>query len=227
MSYTKTDQKDFLPMNMMVGAQLNLGIGYGTVRFEHDLSYQVTKMLVPTPPAYGQNLYLDETLPSGDSIGQLNHPSNLDPTYGQIIAGKDPNVGTFQGIFRSFNDAPGGTKEEWNEVIHQMAHEFRFVLNDFFMLAVREGFFFEHATKGNRKYVTLGAGIGVAGFRLDMGRYFTFQQRHPLQDTFFIGLSYRMKLGNGKKLMRFPKWSPQQEDQATTDTLLEEIEDAD
>ena len=157
-----------------------------------------TKLLVPTPPQYDQNQ--------------------------QIIAGKDPNVGTFQGIAQSFNDAPGGTQEEWNEVNHQIAHEFRFVLKDFFMVAVREGLFFEHQSKGNRKYASVGMGIGVAGFRLDAGGLIPFQQRHPLSNTLYIGLSYRMKLGKNQKLMRFPRWSPEQEYEDEVEAILDEAD---
>ncbi|MBP9151572.1 MAG: type IX secretion system outer membrane channel protein PorV [Flavobacteriales bacterium] len=222
--YTQTNEKDFLPMNMMVGAMFNLGIKYGKVRFEHDLGYQVTKLLVPTPPEYGRNQYFNDNLPPGDSIGQRNNPSNLDPTFNQIIAGKDPNVPVFQGLIQSFGDAPRGTQEEWNEVIHQVAHEFRFVLNDFFMVAVREGLFYEHETKGNRQFFSYGLGVGVAGFRLDFGGWIPFQSRSPLENTVFVGLSYRMKLGKNKKLMRFPVWSLEQEYANEVEAILDEAD---
>ena len=214
-------------MNMMVGLQLNLGIKVDKVRYEHDLSYQVTKLLVPTPPQMGTELYINENLPAGDSIGQIDNPNNISENFGKIIAGKDPNVGTFQGLWQSFTDAPGGTKEEWNEVTHQVAHEFRFVIDDLFMIAFREGFFYQAATKGNRKFVSFGGGIGVAGFRLDMGGLIPTRGRSPLENTLFIGLSYRMKLGKGKKLMRFPKWSPKREENAETDARSEEIDRSD
>ncbi len=227
MSYTQTSEKDFIPMNMMVGAQFNLGIKYNNVRFEHDLSYQATKLLVPTPPQFDREPYLDNTLPAGDTLGSIGHVSNQNPTYQQIISGKDPNVSVLEGMFQSFNDAPGGTQEEWNEVTHQVSHEFRFILNDIFMLAIREGFFYEHATKGNRQFMTLGAGIGGAGFRLDLGGYLPLQEHHPLQNTFFIGLSYKMKLGKNKKLMRYPSWSPEQEDLLGAGAVLDEVKEND
>jgi hypothetical protein len=206
-SYTNTNEEDFLPMNMMLGAQLNLGIAFKKVRFEHDLAYQVTKLLVPTPPVYDPSLYLDNSLPSGSDPGEIDHPSNGNPAFGQIIAGTDPNVGVFEGIGQSFNDAPGGTKEEWNEVIHQVSHEFRFIYNDFLMLGFREGFFYEHETKGNRQFVSLGASVGVAGFRLDAGRWIPLQRRSPLENTVFVSLSYRISLEAAVKKMRFPKWN--------------------
>lgn len=222
MSYTATNEKDFLPMNMMVGAQFTLGIDAGPVRFEHDFSYQATKLLVPTPPQFNENQYFNENLPAGDSIGQLNHPSNLDPTFGQVVAGKDPNVGVFTGLFQSFNDAPGGTQEEWNEVIHQVAHEFRVVVKDVFTIGTREGYFYEHFSKGNREFVSLGGFVGGAGFRLDLGGLIPLQQQHPLQNTFFATLSYRMILGRPKKRMRYPKWNPEREYGQSIELKLDE-----
>lgn len=208
MSYTSTSEKDFLPMNMMLGAQMNMCIKAGSVRFEHDLGYQVTKMLVPTPPIVDDNPYIDNSLPPGDTPGTIGHPSNQNPNYGQIVSGKDPNVGVFQGLFQSFNDAPGGTQEEWNEVMHQVAHEFRFILKDVFMFGIREGFFYEHETKGNREFASLGVCMGGAGFRLDLGGWVPLQARHPLSNTFYAAVSYRIRLESGKKKMRYPEWNP-------------------
>ncbi len=214
-SYTTTNEKDFLPMNMMLGAQLNVGMEFGKVRLEHDLGYQVTKLLVPTPPIYDDQVYINDELPPGDTLGSIGHPSNANPNFGQIHAGKDPNVGVFQGFAQSFNDAPGGTQEEWNEVMHQVAHEFRFILNDVFMIGFREGFFYEHATKGNRQFVSLGGSIGGAGFRLDLGGWLPLQERHPLENTVYATLSYRILLETGKKKMRYPKWNAQYEPAST------------
>lgn len=206
--YTATTEKDFLPMNMMIGLQFNLGVDHGVVRTEHDLGYQATKLLVPTPPIYDQNPYIDNTLPPGDTLGAIGHPSNANQNFGSILAGKDPNVGVFKGMFQSFNDAPGGTQEEWNEVVHQVAHEVRFIVKDVFMIGARQGFFYEHRSKGNRQFVSLGGSIGGAGFRLDLGGWIPLQNRSPLENTFFATLSYRIILKPGVKKMRYPKWNP-------------------
>jgi hypothetical protein len=222
MSYTNTAEKDFLPMNMMLGAQLNIGMEFGIVRFEHDLGYQVTKLLVPTPPIVDNSPYLNNNLPPGDTLGAIGHPNNANPTLGSAVIGKDPNVGVFQGMIQSFNDAPGGTQEEWREVIHQVSHEFRFILNDVFMLGFREGFFYEHATKGNRQFVSLGGSIGGAGFRLDVGGWIPVQERSPLDNTFFATLSYRMIIGRPKKRMRYPKWNSEKEFAQSMELKLDE-----
>lgn len=216
--YTNTSEKDFLPMNMMIGAQLNIGEDFGVVRLEHDLGYQVTKLLVPTPPQYDESPYVNDMLPPGDTLGSIGHPSNANPNFRSIVSGQDPNVGVFQGMFQSFNDAPGGTKEEWNEVIHQVSHDFRMIIKDVFMIGFRQGFFYEHESKGNRQFVSLGGSIGGAGFRLDLGGWIPLQNRSPLENTFFGTLSYRIILKSGVKKMRYPKWNP-------TYVALPEMED--
>jgi hypothetical protein len=47
---------------------------------------------------------------------------------------------------------------------------------------VRAGYFNEAATKGNRKYLTLGFGIRYKSFGLDGAYLVPFVQRHPLQN---------------------------------------------
>ena len=78
MSYTNTNQKDFLPMNMQLGAMFSPGFKWGKFRLEFDLAYQVTKLLVPTPPEYALDV-------NGNPV--------LDANNNRVIAaGMDPNV---------------------------------------------------------------------------------------------------------------------------------------
>ena len=63
-------------------------------------------------------------------------------------------VSTFSGIFNSFGDAPGGFSEELREVMYSVGLEYWYDRQ----FAVRAGYFYEHATKGNRKYFTVGLG---------------------------------------------------------------------
>lgn len=208
MKYTNTNEGDFLPMNMMLGLQLGLSAETGIFRFENDFSYQITKLLVPTPPLYSGDPYIDNTLPPGDTLGAIGHPSNANPNFGSIQSGSDPNQSVFNAMFSSFTDAPGGTQEELNELMHHFSHEFRFILNDVCMVGIREGYFHEHYTKGNRQFVALGGMVGGAGFRFDFGGWIpTNGQNSPLQNTVFASLSYRMIIGKSEKLMRYPKWS--------------------
>jgi hypothetical protein len=211
MAYTNLNEEDFLPMNMQLGVMLNLGVQAGKVRFEHDLGYQVTKLLVPTPPQYlrASNGFADSLDASGNRI---------------IAAGKDPNVSVPAAIFQSFGDAPGGSREEWNEVMHHVGHEFRVVLNDRFSWHLREGFFYEHETKGNRQWVSVGGGFGWMGFRMDVAYLIPLQQRHPLEGTVSVSLTYRARMGKVKK-MRFPKMDPYDERLELMEALLDGVPD--
>ena len=49
--------------------------------------------------------------------------------------------------------------------------------------AIRAGYFHEHATKGARKYFTLGAGLKYNVFGLDFAYLIPTETRHPLENT--------------------------------------------
>ena len=101
------------------------------------LAFDINKLLVPTPPLYDSN--------------------------GEIIEGQDPEVAVVSGIFQSFGDAPGGFKEEMREINYSIGSEYWY--NDQF--AIRTGYFFEHNTKGGRKFFTFGSGLKYNVFILD------------------------------------------------------------
>ncbi|MCF8257569.1 MAG: type IX secretion system outer membrane channel protein PorV [Flavobacteriales bacterium] len=211
MSYSNLNESDFLPMNMQLGVMLNLATQKGNVRIENDLGYQVTKLLVPTPPQYlkASNSNVDSTDVNGNRI---------------IAAGKNPNVSVPAAIFQSFGDAPGGSLEEWNEVTHHVGHELRMVFNDRLSGHIREGFFYEHHTKGNRQWVSLGGGFGWFGFRVDVAYLIPLQMRSPIEDTFSVSLTYRARMGKVNK-MRFPKIDPKDERLELMEALLIEGSD--
>jgi hypothetical protein len=144
---------------------MNLKIGAGTAvyldRYNKIGAFlDLNKLLVPTPPI------LD---------GQ-----------GNIIAGKDPNVSVPVAIFQSFADAPGGFKEELREISYSFGLEYLY--NNQF--AVRAGYFHEHATKGNRKYFTAGAGLKMSIFSLDFSYLMPVVSNNPLAGTLRFSLSF-------------------------------------
>jgi hypothetical protein len=167
-SYTKTAERNFIPMNLRIGNSLKINVDdYNSFTFLLDFN----KLLVPTPPV-------------------------IDPqNNGEIIAGMNPDVSVVQGLFQSFYDAPGvlrddGTrnvfKEEMREVIICGGVEYSY--SDVFM--VRTGYFHEHFTKGNRRYFTLGAGIKFNVFKLDLAYLIPTVQRHPLENTLRFTLAF-------------------------------------
>lgn len=162
-SYTETGVKDFIPINLRLGPSLKIKLNDF-----NDLSFLVdfNKLLVPTPPIYD--------------------PTNIINGEQQILFGKNPDVGVAEGIFNSFSDAPGGGKEELREINIASGLEYWYD-NQF---AFRAGYFYEHATKGNRKYFTLGAGLKYNVFGIDFAYLIPTDQRNPLENTLRFSLLF-------------------------------------
>lgn len=157
-SYTDENDPDFIPMNLRLGSALNIELDrYNDIGIAVDFN----KLLVPTPPEY-------------------------DEMTGEIIAGKDPNVAVPVAIFQSFYDAPGGIREELNEISYSFGLEYWY--NSQF--AIRGGYFHEHASKGNRKYFTAGAGFRMNVFSLDFSYLMPLVNNHPLARTLRFSLSF-------------------------------------
>jgi hypothetical protein len=172
-SYTDAGEEFFLPTNGRLGASFNMELDkYNSVSFAVDIN----KLLVPTPPEY--------------AVDEDNDPI-YDENGNQVIeAGQDPNVGTVQGVFQSFNDAPGGMQEELNELMYSVGMEYWYLKQ----FAFRGGYFHEHATKGNRKYFTVGVGLRMNVFSLDMAFLLPAQQgqRSPLANTLRFTMLFDM-----------------------------------
>jgi len=162
-SYTGTDDKDFIPMNLKFGGRYSMDIDdYNNF----SVSFDINKLLVPTPPIY--------------AVDSLNQP--IYENGNQLIAaGQDPDVSVVSAIFQSFGDAPGGITEEWRELMYSLGFEYWY--NNQF--AFRGGYFHEHNLKGGRKYFTMGAGLKMNVFALDFAYLVTASQnvRSPLENT--------------------------------------------
>lgn len=170
MSYSSgTLRRDFIPTN------LKLGLSY-TMDFDKYNSLMIgaefNKLLVPTPPVYQL-----------DTNGRIVY----DAANNAIIAkGKNPDVSVVEGIFQSFGDAPGGFREEFREVNLSVGIEYTYRE----LLAVRAGYFFESPYKGNRQFITIGAGLHYNVFGLDVAYLFTVDQHHPLENTLRFSLTF-------------------------------------
>jgi hypothetical protein len=157
MSYSDGQTSDFIPMNMRLGTA-------GTIKLDNfnklTLAIDFNKLLVPTPPIYNNDM--------------------------EIIAGKNPNVGVPVAIFQSFYDAPGGFKEEIDEITSSIGLEYWY--NNQF--ALRAGYFHENESKGNRKYFTAGAGFKLKGFNIDFSYLMPTVSNHPLARTLRFSLAF-------------------------------------
>jgi len=167
-SYTADAVKDFIPINMRLGQSLTFVLDdYNTFSILTD----VNKLLVPTPPIYAT----DE---SGDPIVVDGEPV--------IESGKSSDVPVVTGMLQSFNDAPSGFSEELREFNISAGLEYWY--NKQF--AVRTGYFHESATKGNRKYFTVGAGLKLSVFSIDFSYLISVTQANPLANTVRFSLMF-------------------------------------
>ncbi|MBP7183964.1 MAG: type IX secretion system outer membrane channel protein PorV [Saprospiraceae bacterium] len=108
-------------------------------------------------------------------------PYSIDSTYSY------KSQSMFAGILNSFSDAPGGFKEEMKELMYSVGVEYWYDRQ----FAVRAGYFSENATKGNRKYLTLGLGVKYNIFGLNISYLVpTTSQRNPLDNTLRFSLVF-------------------------------------
>lgn len=173
-SYDEGNTSEFLPTNLRLGASLLIPLDeYNRLAISADAN----KLLVPTRPTMEQ--YISET--GADEQDYSGYTSWLqDEGY--------YNISPISGIFKSFNDAPGGGKEELQEIQWCVGAEYSY--NDQFFL--RAGYHYEHPNKGNRKYYTLGAGFKMNVFSIDAGYVISAAQNNPLDQTLRFSLSFDM-----------------------------------
>ena len=97
--------------------------------------------------------------------------------------------GVVSSWFSSFGDAPGGFSEEMKEFQISVGGEYWY--NNQF--ALRAGYFWEDATKGNRKYFTMGIGIKYNIFGLNFSYLIpsgSGVNRNPLSNTLRFSLLF-------------------------------------
>jgi len=178
-SYDNDEFNDnFLPAN------LRLGGGFDFIFDEYNkvsVTAEVTKLLVPTPPAIIQPPDLDDD-------------GTISPS--EIAAANDANTSAqneyrktswTSGIFKSFNDAPDGFSEELKEFTWALGAEYWY--QDSF--ALRMGYFNEHELKGARKFFTLGAGFKYNIVKIDVSYLFSASKvRNPLENTLRFSLTF-------------------------------------
>ena len=164
-SFGGDNNSEFIPTNMRLGASLMIPIDEYN-RFT--ISADANKLLVPTYPK------------------QEDGESTED--YQERVQKNYYDVSSISGIFKSFGDAPGGFKEELQEVQWSVGGEY--VYHDKF--ALRAGYHHESANKGNRKYFTVGAGFKMSVFSLDAGYVIATAKSNPLDQTLRFSLSFDM-----------------------------------
>ena len=159
------DDRSQLPANMRLGASLMVPVDEYN-RFS--IAADANKLLVPTVPK------------------QLDGEDNA--TYQQRVIEEYSDVGSIAGIFKSFSDAPGGFKEEMEEIQWSVGAEY--VYHDQFSL--RAGYHHQAESKGNLKYFTVGGGFRMNVFSLDVGYVISTARTNPLDQTLRFTLAFDM-----------------------------------
>ncbi|MDV3307891.1 MAG: type IX secretion system outer membrane channel protein PorV [Cyclobacteriaceae bacterium] len=102
----------------------------------------------------------------------------------------DKDQTLLRGMFSSFTDAPGGFSEEMHEITTSMGVEYWYEN----VFAARLGYFLEAADKGNRKYLTAGAGFRRKSFGFDVAYLVpTNKREHPLAETLRFTILFELK----------------------------------
>ena len=144
----------------------NMRVGYPiNLNNTITLSLDVNKLMVPTPELVGEN----------DDINEKIERYN--------------NISSIGGIFESFVDAPGGFKEEMQEVMWSLGLEY--VYNNQFSL--RSGYYHENEYKGNRRYMSFGAGFRARAFQIDAAYLVSTSQSNPLDQTLRLSLGFDLE----------------------------------
>ena len=185
--YDEGGRENFLPTN------LRLGGGFDFIFDQYNrvnVTAEVTKLLVPTPPILGTETVFNDL--NGNGTYEAADDTLISETE-VIIEGQDPEVGFMAGVFQSFNDAPGGFSEELDEFTWALGAEYLY--QDSF--ALRLGYFNENEFKGARKFFAMGAGFKYSTIDIDLSYLFSASKvQSPLENTLRFSLSFN--IGDGE-----------------------------
>ncbi len=151
------DTKQFIPTNFRLGVALSTDLDpYNSLTIAIDAN----KLLVPTP--------------------------GLTTKTQSEYAQEYQNMSVTKAIFSSFSDAPGGFKEELQEISYSIGAEYWYDKQ----FAARVGYFNEHENKGNRKHFTAGLGLKFNMLTIDASYIIPVVQNNPLANTvrFTLGI---------------------------------------
>jgi hypothetical protein len=170
-SYDDGLTKEFLPANLKLGSTF-------TNEFDDvnslSISLDLNKLLVPTP---------------NKSIVYDNNGSIV------VLPNYSSNESVIDALFSSFSDAPGGFKEEMQEITFSAGFEYWY--NHQF--ALRAGYFNEAQNKGNRKFYTAGAGVKLKVASIDFSYLIPVSRTSPLANTIRFTILFDVDSFNKKR----------------------------
>jgi len=178
-SYDKNNTSSFIPANLRLGASYELAFdNYNRLSVNAD----VNKYLVPA--SKGSKFAVDDE-------GNALEGQQLKQWYYDLSSPK--------AWFQSFADAPGGFKEEMQELQFGVGLEYSYDRKFF----GRVGYSHENQWKGNRRYVTFGAGFHLSIVTVDVSYVLATAATNPLDNTLRFSLGFDLAgikdLVNNKK----------------------------
>ncbi len=179
MNYADDGSSNFIP------ASMNIGVGYELPCDKYNFltfNVEANKLLVPS-----RNSAFTEGFDPNDE------------TTWQMSQVEYSNLNSAKGWFQSFADAPGGIAEEFREVRWGAGIEYSYNKQFF----ARAGYSYENFYKGNRNYVTFGAGFHLSIVSLDVAYCVGLAASNPLDQTMRFTLGFDLAgiedLVNNKK----------------------------
>ncbi len=171
-SYDEGQHKKFLPANLRLGSTYFV---QADKLHSFAFSLDFNKLLVPTP---------SQTISTDGEGGTIVLPDSN--TNGTVLSA----------LFSSFSDAPGGLKEELQEINISTGVEYWYNRQ----FAIRTGYFHEHENKGNRKFFSAGLGLKMKICSIDISYIIPSQPNSPLANTVRFTLLFdRSSFGVPKK----------------------------
>lgn len=143
--------------------QLRFGFAYDLVKSEFNnltITADFSKLLVNREPT------IIDTTGGGSTVVQQGY---VDPWYKAIFTSWK---GGIPGIAKSIQTSIGA--EYWYGKPK--------------LIALRAGYFYEDPSNGNRKFITLGAGLRYSLYGFDFSYISTIEESHPLANTLRFGL---------------------------------------
>lgn len=174
-TYTESAAKDFLPMNMGLGTALTMNFDeFNKMTFALDIN----KLLLPTPVSPCE--FTDPNDPNNCVTNpDYDTDSNGTPDYREQAM--------FSALLGSFTDAQGGFGEELQELNYSLGIEYWYDQQ----FAVRAGYYYENALKGDRQFLTVGLGLKYNVFGLNLSYLVpTNNRRNPLDNTLRFTLTF-------------------------------------
>jgi hypothetical protein len=180
------------PMN--IGARSDLRVGMAISNLGSKISYTKSSLKDFLPANLGLGAALDIDF---DDFNRLTFTAEINkllvPTPNDSLDADGNGIsdyrekGLFEGVFGSFGDAPNGFKEELREISYSVGVEYWYAEQ----FALRAGYYYEHPTKGNRQFLTLGIGIKYNIFGMNLSYLVpTSNVRSPLDNTLRFSLLF-------------------------------------